>query len=526
MSDLERFEAIDDVDEAKAYLRMLAVENERLRVRLQQLTKELAELKGGDGTQQLSLELDRLQEQIAKLNQKMFGDSSERRPAEEPEKPRKPKKGHGPREQPKLEQVELRMTLADDDRTCPTCGEHMRELSGVSEDSEFIDVIERRHVVAKMQRQKYSCDCGIYTPPAPTRHLPGGRYSLKFAVHVALAKYLDHAPLNRQARIMGREGLRIDSQTLWDQIDALAKHLVPSYEKLRDFILGGDVVGADETWWRLMGKNGKPSSSKKWWAWSMTSPGAVWHGIAPSRSADAARSYLGAFDGTLVVDGYKAYDTLAKENANLTLAHCWAHARRKFVEAEPNYSQCSEALDLIGKLFDIDRETPNPAELDGDAKVLAAEQRLKARKEKAPPILEKLRAWALAQRGLPKSGLRKAIDYMLKYWNGLNVFVHDPFVPLDNNATERALRGLVIGRKNHYGSRSKRGTEVAALFYSLLETAAMADVDPVEYLTAVSQCTEQKGASPSRHTASSPLQPHSLSHGSPTSAPMNAAVNR
>ncbi len=496
MSDLERFEAIDDVDEAKAYLRMLAVENDRLRVRLQELTKELARLKGSDGSQQLSLELERLQEQIANLNQKMFGDSSERRSAEKPEAPkntRKPHKGHGPREQPELEVVQLRMALADDDRTCQVCGEHLRELSEMTEDSEFIDIIERRFAVAKMQRQKYSCDCGIYTPPAPTRHLRGGRYSLKFAVHVALAKYLDHAPLTRQARIMGREGLRIDSQTLWDQLDALAKHLVPTYEKLRDFILGGDVVGADETWWRLMGKNGKPSSSKKWWAWSMTSPGAVWHGIAPSRSADAARRYLGGFEGTLVVDGYRAYDTLAKENSNLKLAHCWAHVRRKFVEAEPNYPQCSVALDFIGQLFALDRDSPSPAGLEGDAKLLATEQRLNARRQKAPPILDKLRAWALEQRGLPKSGLRKAIDYMLKYWGGLTVFVHDPFVPLDNNATERALRGLVVGRKNHYGSRSKRGTEVAALFYSLLETAVLEGVDPAEYLTAATHYGIERG---------------------------------
>lgn len=484
MPDLERFEAIDNVDEAKAYLRMFAVENDRLRARLQELVKELAALKGGDGSQQLSLELDRLQEQIATLNQKVFGDSSERRPTEKPEPEKKPQKGHGPRRHPNLEVVQQRMALADDDRTCPDCGEHRRELSGMNEESEFIDIIERKFTLAKLQRQKYSCDCGIYTPPAPTRHLPGGRYSLKFAVHVALAKYLDHAPLNRQARIMGREGLRIDSQTLWDQIDALARHLVPAYEKLKKFILGADVVGADETWWRVMGTKGKPTSGKKWWAWSMTSPGAVWHGIAPSRSADAARAYLGEFEGTLMVDGYRAYDTLAKENDALLLAHCWAHARRKFVEAEPNYAQCTEALTLIGELFAIDRETKDPGGLEGDAKLQAAEARLKARKTRAPPILAKLRAWALEQRGLPKSGLRKAIDYMLKYWPGLVVFVDDPYVPLDNNATERALRGLVIGRKNHYGSRSKRGTEVAALFYSLLETAAMQGVDPAAYLTA------------------------------------------
>ena len=139
---------------------------------------------------------------------------------------------------------------------------------------------------------------------------------------------------------------------------------------------------------------------------------------------------------------------------------------------------------MIGELFAIDRDTADPSELEGDAKLQAAEARLAARQERAPPILEKLRAWALEQRGLPKSGRRKAIDYVLRYWPGLTVFVDDPDVPLDNKATERALRGIVLGRKNQYGSRSRRGTEVAELFYSLLETFAMQGADPTAYLTA------------------------------------------
>jgi transposase len=112
------------------------------------------------------------------------------------------------------------------------------------------------------------------------------------------------------------------------------------------------------------------------------------------------------------------------------------------------------------------------------------------RSERAPPILDALREWALAQRALPRSSLRKAIDYMLGNWAGLTRFLEDPYVPLDNNATERALRGVVLGRKNHYGSRSERGTEVAAIGYSLVESAKLAGLDPMGYVSAALHALE------------------------------------
>ena len=482
MSDVDQLKALP-AEDAKALLVAYAQENERLHRRIQEVIRENAELKGGNASKQLEMELGSLQEQMATLQRKMFGDSSERRPSDKEPKAKKPQKGHGPRQQPKLP-IELEQYLiSDDDRICSKCGGHLDVLDGLTEDVEVIDMVQRKFVIKRRSSLKYGCGCTIHTAPRPSENIKGGRYTLQFAVGVALSKYLDHAPLTRQARIMGREGLEIDSQTLWDQLDALAQHLVPTYEKLREYILGADVIGADETWWRLMGGGkGRARTTKRWWAWSMTTPDAVWHGIAPSRSAEAARKYLGGFDGTLMVDGYRAYDTLAADNPELRLAHCWAHVRRKFVEAEPNHPQCADALALIGKLFAIDRTSLDPTLLEGEQKLNAAKKRLEARQSEARPILDKLRAWALQQRGLPKSGLRKAIDYMFKYWDGLTVFVDDPYVPLDNNATERALRGIVIGRKNHYGSRSVRGTEVAALFYSLLETAKLHDIDPADYL--------------------------------------------
>ena len=482
MNEVDRLKALP-AEDAKALLVAYAQENARLHRRIQEVVEENAKLKGGNASEQLTMELGALQEQMAALQRKMFGDSSERRPEEKKPKDKKPQTGHGPREQPNLPIEHERYLLGEDDRTCPKCGGHLELLEGMTEDAEVIDMVERRFVIKHRRCQKYGCGCTIHTAPKPVENIKGGRYTLQFAVGVALGKYCDHAPLTRQCRMMKQQGLEIDSQTLWDQIDALARHLVPTYDKLREYILGADVVGADETWWRLMGGGkGNSHKTKRWWAWSMTTPDAVWHGIAPSRSAEAARGYIGDFEGTLLVDGYKAYDTLAKDKSTLQLAHCWAHARRKFVEAEPNHPQCSEALDLIGQLFEVDRGTLDPTLLEGDAKLEAAEQRLAARERDARPIIDKLRAWALEQRGLPKSGLRKAIDYMLKYWDGLTVFLRDPYVPLDNNGTERALRGMVIGRKNHYGSRSKRGTEVAAILYSLVETAKLNDINVADYL--------------------------------------------
>ncbi len=300
----------------------------------------------------------------------------------------------------------------------------------------------------------------------------GRRYSIEFAVDVAIGKYLDHLPLERQVRIMRRQGLDVDSQTLWDQINAQARLLGPADDALERRVLSDPFLGADESWWRLMEKGGWA----RWWAWAKACPDAVHYKILDSRSADAAHQVLNGYKGVVMADGYSAYEALAKPGGRgaFTLVHCWAHARRKFVDAEPNYPEpCREMLDLIRDLYLVESEA------GGDRAKLAA-----LRAERSKPIVAKIYAWALDHFTLvlPESGIGKAIKYMLGLWPGLTRFIEDPKIPLDNNATERALRGLVIGRRNHYGSRSKRGTEVAALFYGLLETAKLVGVEPRRYL--------------------------------------------
>lgn len=459
---------------------LLEIENSILHERIQEMSAELSTLKGEQPPEQLVLEIKVLQEKLDKANHMLFGDSSERRPREGASAKKKPQTGHGPTPQPDLPVRDVSVGLAENDRECRSCGGTLDEIPGMTEDSEGVSFVRRAFFVEHVKRKKYRCKCGGDMRTAATNHplIPGGRYTVEVAAHIAEQKYLDHMPLDRQRRSMNRQGLNVTTPTLWDQLNALADYLEPTYDLLRKYVLGADVIGVDETTWRLMAK--KPST--KWWVWAMCCSNAVFYGIGPSRSAKAAREFVGDFEGTIVCDGYKVYETLAKEKTDLRLSLCWSHARRKFVEAEQNYPVCAEAIKLIGELFAIDRDTKDPSLLSGDAKLAAADSRLRARSERAPPILDALRQWALTQRGLPKSGLRKAIDYMLARWKPLQVFLGDPFVPLDNNATERALRGIVIGRKNHYGSRSVRGTKVAAIMYTVMETAKLNGIDPFQWI--------------------------------------------
>jgi transposase len=245
--------------------------------------------------------------------------------------------------------------------------------------------------------------------------------------------------------------------------------------RLLSYVLGHPVVGGDETTWELMGK--KAGQGKSWYVWVLRADDAVYYAIRGSRSAATAKELLKTFVGVLMCDGYDAYLSLSRQYPLVVLAHCWAHVRREFVEIEKSFpTACGEILHLIGQLYAIDRRCP--AGPDGDAR------RAELRGTESRAVVEKIVAWfyRTVPKCLPESGLRKAIGYMVHMWPGLVLFLDNPLIPLDNNGTERAARGPVVGRKNHYGSRSQRGTEVAATFYSIVESAKLNGLEPRFYL--------------------------------------------
>jgi transposase len=334
----------------------------------------------------------------------------------------------------------------------------------------------------------------VETALGPAKLKPGARYSIDFAIEVAVAKYADHAPLERQVRIMGREGLVIDSQTLWDQIESLAKVLRALPATLKEYLHAQPVLGADETRWRMLSAKGKDlGEAKQWQVWGLSAPKAVYYTILDSRSADAGRTVLGGYRGVVMADGYGVYGSLSKEEIGFTLANCWAHVRRKYLDIESFFPvKAGEVIAMIGELYAVEREAAE----DPDPEA----RRARLRGERSREIVGRIHRWALETEALPQSGLRKAIEYMGSLWKGLIRFLEDPRIPLDNNASERALRGPVVGRKNHYGSQSRRGTEVAALFYSAIESAKLAGVEPKAYLRAATRAALQGDPIPLPHT--------------------------
>ncbi len=289
-----------------------------------------------------------------------------------------------------------------------------------------------------------------------------------------------HLPLERQTRIMARAGLEVCSQTLFDQLWALARVNRPSYDALGQRTLEAGVLHADETRWpRLDSKK-----ASNWTVWTRTTPEIAHYAILKSRSTASAKQLFAGYRGIIVVDGYAVYERLARDGPNLKLANCWAHTLRKFRDIEGNFPQpCGQILSLIGRLYDVETEVGGV--FPGDAEI--RRQRRALRKEKSKPLLQQIRLWAETAAGLPRSELGRAVRYMLARWEGLSRFVDNPWIPLDNNAAERSLRGPVIGRKVHYGSKSKRGIQVAAIFYTLLETAKLCGVNPVQYLRQATQ---------------------------------------
>ena len=488
---MSRLDHEKDPEVLHKVIELLQNHNRALSEKIAELLEELAQAKGESGFQQMKMAA--LEKQLAKLTKQVFGKSSEQRTTDtkstdagaadknkdegkgKDKDKDKAQRGHGPTPQPELPSIVLVHKLDEADKTCPKCGGALHEMAGQCEEYDEIDVIPMRFVVKHHKRQKYACNCGgcIETALGPDRLTPGGRYSVDFAIYVAISKYCDHLPLERLVRMMAREGLVVTSQTLWDQIEQLTWLVESVGPRLLSHVLGHSVVGADETSWELFDK--KPGQGKSWYVWVLRVQTAVYYAIKDGRSFKVAETLLSSFAGVLMCDGYAAYITLSNKYRRVVLAHCWAHVRREFVEIEKSFPvPCGEVIDLIGALYVIERKCREPG--GKDLKV--------ARNEDSRPVIEKIVEWVYktVPKCLPESGLHKAIGYMIHMWPGLVLFLDNPDIPLDNNGTERAVRGPVVGRKNHYGSHSLRGTEVAAMLYSLVESAKLNGVEPRLYL--------------------------------------------
>lgn len=493
-----------DVSKLQQLVQLQQAELQKLYERLGALTAELAKLKGTKQAEQLELELKLLKEQLDARTRALFGPRSEkRRRRGRPPKKQTPQTGHGPTAQPELRVVEQVHDRPDDERECPATGcDGTLTESGLAEESEEVHIIRREYVIRRHVRPKYRCPKCSYLEAmeGPPRLIPGGRYSEDFAVQVACDKYADHIPLDRQRRMMKDRGLVVSTATLCDQVRAVARLCEPTYEALRLRALESDAVGLDESRWKLLvapkddaKKSRRRPRSTKYWMWSLVGDDAVYVHIDPKRSGSVAEEMLGDYDGVIMVDGFPGYESLVRRRRSagspLRIAFCWAHVRRKFIEAEANYPEAAEALDLIDELYAIEEQARSQAALSGGETPEAHREALfdarRTLRRDSRGIVERFVEWMAGVSCLPRSALGGAIAYAHKRIAGLRVFLDEPGVPLDNNHTERALRGPVVGRKVHYGSRSEAGLHVAEVLYSIIESARRVGISPALYLRAL-----------------------------------------
>jgi transposase len=467
--DIEREQ---DIERLRQVARLQKSQLEHLIAMLARKCAELEKLKGSGGELQIALKLlEEAQEEAAKLDEPAA-------PPADKKKGKRKQRGHGPTEQSNLPRVPLRCELVGAAaRECPSCRGTLKPLAGQTERSEMIDVVELKYQVVEVERQKYVCACGgaVETAPGPVRAVDGGRYSLRFAIKVAFDKYVAHLPLERQASLMAHHGLKVTSQTLWDQCSAVTELLAPTYDALFALLRASPVVGVDQTGWPDL----EDTSLPPWQMWCVTAPGLVYHRICDDKSARTFKDLLGDYRGWVVADALGSHEAGARECRGLKLAACWAHVLRRFRDAVVDFSEAQFMLAWIQDLYAI------------DARATDSRDRARLRSTESRAVTEKMKAWMQSATALKTTTLGSAIRYTLGIWSRLTLFLDDPEIWLDNNRTERGLRGPVIGRRNHFGSKSARGTVVAATMYSLVESAKAAGVDPIAYLVEVATRAKQ-----------------------------------
>jgi transposase len=385
--------------------------------------------------------------------------------------------------------------------TCSCCGSD--RIVKMGEDiTDTLEVVPRQWKVIQTVREKFTCrDCEkISQPPAPFHPTPRGWAGPSLLAMIVFEKFGQHQPLNRQAERYAREGVDLSLSTLADQVGAVSELLKPLHALIEDHVLAAERLHGDDTTVPLLARGG--TKTARLWTYVRddrpfggTAPPAVTFRFSRDRGGEHPTGHLTGWHGILQADAYAGYNQLYDPKrlpGPVASALCWSHARRKFFEladVESNIRKGKNAKEIspiafdavrrIDALFDIEREINGQSPADR----LAARQRLSA------PLVEGLERWLRGERALlsKHAKVAKAIDYLLSpnHWSSFTRFLEDGHVCLTNNAAERALRGVALGRKSWLFAGSERGGQRAAFMYSLIGTAKLNDIDPQAWLADV-----------------------------------------
>ena len=365
---------------------------------------------------------------------------------------------------------------------CPGCGGALRKLG--EDVSEILEYVPARFKVIRVVRPKLSCTrCDVIVQAAaPSRPIQRGLAGPGLLAHVLVSKYADHQPLYRQAEIYAREGVDLERSTLADWVGATAELLAPLRDALRQYVMSASKLHADDTPVPVLAPGtGKTKLGRLWTYVRDDRPSgdpaapAVWFSYSPDRKGEHPHRHLATFAGTLQADGYAGFNRLY-DSGRIREAACWAHVRRKFFDLHQSHASpiASEAIERIGQLYAIESEIRGRL----------PEERQQERQARAGPLLIALHEWfkTTLSRVSRKSEIAAAIGYALARWPALVRYCEDGQIEIDNNAAERALRAVALGRKNYLFAGSDRGGERAATIYSLLGSAKLNGLDPEAYL--------------------------------------------
>ena len=448
--------------------------------------------------------LRELYEQIALMRRRMFGPSSESIaqgrlfdeaevlaaasaeaqdvvPLPVPAKVQKPVRGKRSPLPPELERVELIHDVPETKRTCP-CGTPMVLIG--QEVSEQLDIIPMQVRVLRHIRLVYGCKASEHAPVTaalPSQPLPKSNASPGLLAMLLTTKYVDGLPLARFEKVLARHDVLVPRQTLARWVIGASTALQPLHNLMRDALFDAPFIHMDETVVQVLKEKGKsPTSQSYMWVQTGGPPGkpVVIYDYDPSRSGEVPVRLLAGYQGYLMTDGYEGYNKLAKTEGIEHLV-CWAHVRRKFVEAakvqpKGTHGHADQAVAMIGKLYGIEREHQD----------YSIEVRHAARQDKSIPALNELYDWMekLLPRVPPKSVLGTALSYMRNYWGKLVRYPERGDLPVDNNRCENAIRPFVVGRKAWLFSDTPAGASASAIIYSLVETAKANGIEPYTWL--------------------------------------------
>jgi transposase len=464
-------------------LRAMVLEQHAWIERLQTMIAHLRRMQFGHKSEKVERQVEQLELELEDLECAQAAQREELQRKLQPARPaavaaeRKPVRRSLPDHLPREVQ-----THAPAEQGCPACG---AELNKLGEDiSEVLDWIPASFKVIRHVRPKMSCTkCdAIVQAEAPGRPIARGMAGPGLLAHVLVSKYADHVPLYRQSEIYAREGVELERSTLADWVGSTSKLLEPLNEALRQHVISGSKLHADDTPVPVLEPGKGRTRTGRLWTYvrddrpaGQVIPPAVWFAYTPDRSGKHPNQHLATFKGTLQADAYAGFNPLYA-NGRVQEAACWAHVRRKFFDIQQAHASplAGEAIDRIGELYAVER----------DIRGRSPDERKQIRGARSRLLLTALHEWmqSTLTKVSRKSEIAGAIVYALGRWPALLRYCTDGLLEIDNNAAERALRAVAIGRKNYLFAGSDAGGERAAAMYSLIGSAKLNDLDPEAYL--------------------------------------------